>query len=31
MVNEVVALMVRDGSKAIDISDVVIAWQAGPF
>jgi hypothetical protein len=29
--DEVVALMVRDGSKAIDRRDVVLAQQAGPF
>ncbi len=30
-VNEVTALMVGDGSKAIDIRDIVITQQAGPF
>ncbi len=29
--NEVAALMVGDGSKAIDRRDVVLAQQAGPF
>jgi hypothetical protein len=31
MVDEVATLMVRDGSEAIDMRDVVIAQQAGPF
>jgi hypothetical protein len=31
MANEVVALMVEDGSKAVDRCDVVIAQQAGSF
>jgi hypothetical protein len=31
MVDEVVALMVRDGSKAVDKCDVVVAQQASPF
>jgi hypothetical protein len=29
--DEVVALMVGDGSKAVDRCDVVVAKQAGPF
>ncbi len=30
-VDEVVALMVRDGSEVVDMRDVVVAQQAGPF
>ncbi len=31
MADEVVALMVGDGSEAVDRSDVVLAQQADPF
>ncbi len=31
MVDEVVALMVRDGSKAVDRRDVIVAQQTSPF
>jgi hypothetical protein len=31
IVDEVVALMVGDGSKVVDRRDIVVAKQAGPF
>jgi hypothetical protein len=30
-VNEIVALMVGDGSEALDKCDIVVAQQVGPF